>query len=630
MERELKRFVRQIRPGLIGATSNPNVNLALLIEEIKASPALREQLIAALQNFLVTRDFTTALTETGLTLEAGMFSEIYKRLEYKLLPKPVESLDILSFLRRVFDAQSDASWLESIDREQFGEFLTLILPDHEKIVEQISPQLFMSLEILSLRLAGLGYEPVVTHRLKARREYQHAFMDVVRHVHTMLEKGEEAVPALRDSLDRCSQAVRWVRSRRSVEGVSLALTYRLIKIQQVVERMQQLLDLLESILGRWDAKPAQNLFFEIMLSELRRFELRRFLGDNLELLAFQITEHTGKTGEHYITRTRSEWAWMFRSAAVGGAVVAVLAVLKFLAAMLHLPTGPEALLFGTIYAVGFLVIHTLGGTLATKQPAMTASTLAASLDEATASHSAMEGLAEVIVRTIRSQLIAMFGNVFAAIPVAILLCAPLVYLNHPLLSQEKALSTLASFHPFKSLSFLYAAQAGVLLFVSGLLAGFADNWFVFNHVGSRLRQSELLKKMVGAPNLDRAIQVIDHNLGAWVGNATLGYFLAFLPALGILFGLPLDVRHVTFSSGQFGAALMSLKFDVSLLTAVTIMLTILGIGLLNLAVSFSLTLFVVVKSRKIRFSQTPLLLRMLSRRLRRQPLELLFPLRDPP
>lgn len=630
LERELKRYVRQIRPGLIGATSNPNVNLLQVIDELKASSSTREHVAAALQSFLVTRDFTTALTETGLTLESGVFTEIYKRLEYKLLPKPVESVDILSFLRRVFDAQSDAAWLESIDRELFGQFLQLLLPPHGPLVEQVAAQLFMSLEILSLRLAGLGYEPVVTHRLRAKPEYQHAFMDVVRHVHAMLDKGESAIPQLKESLDRCSNGVQWVRSRRGVEGVSLALTYRLIKIQQVVDRMQALLRLIEAILGEWTPQPAQDLFFDVMLSELRRFELRRFLTSNLELLAFQVTEHTGKAGEHYITRSRSEWTWMAKSAALGGMIVALMVIAKFLAARLHLPLGPEFLTYGSIYAGGFLIIHTLGATLATKQPAMTASTLAASLDEATASHSAMEGLAEVIVRTVRSQMAAMFGNYLLAWPTAVLICWPLAYYGYPLLSPEKARATLDSLHAFKSLSWVYAAMAGVMLFASGLIAGFADNWFVFNHVGSRLRHSELLGRLVGAHNLDRTIQLIDHNLGFWVGNFTLGFLLAAVPTVGSLTGLPLDIRHVTFASGQFGAAIASVNFAVGWPMALTIALTVFVIGLVNLTVSFSLTMLVVVKSRKIRFSQTPLLLRKLGRRIRKNPLELLFPVSDPP
>ncbi len=631
LERELKRFVRQIRPGLIGATSNPNVNLAQLIEELKSSPKLVDELSKALTEFLATRDYTTALTESGLTLESGAFSEIYKRLEYKVLPKALDSLDILALISKIFDTQRDAAWLERVDRDQLGELMNMILPSHEKLVEPLAPQVFMSLEILSLRLAGFGYDPIVTNRLKQRKEFQHAFMDVPRHVHGLLEgKGEEAIPEIQDALDRCAQAVRWIRSRRSVEGVSLALTYRLMKIQQVVRRMQLILELIQAMLGKWRRKPAMDLFLEIVHAEIQRFEIRRFFGQNVELLAFQITEHTGKAGEHYITRTRSEWGTMFRSAALGGAIVALLAIMKIMISKLHLPVGPETFAFGCLYAGGFLVIHVIGGTLATKQPAMTAATLASALDDATTSKQAMENLSEVIVRTIRSQMAALLGNYLIAFPVAAFVVLPFLMFQQPLMDSGKAWMTIDSLNGIKSLSFWYAGIAGICLFVSGLLAGFADNWFVFNNVGSRLKQSELLRRMVGAHNLERTIHSIDHNLGFWVGNVTLGFFLAGAGALGTILGLPLDVRHITFSSATLGSAMATLRFDVPVGMAVWVAVSVFIMGLINLGVSFSLSLFVAVKSRRIRFAQTPELLRLLLKRLRTRPLEFLLPLRDPP
>lgn len=631
LERELKRFVRQIRPGLIGATANPNVNLAQLIEELKTSPDHTRQVGEALQNLLITREYTTALTETGLTLEAGAFLEIFKRLEYKFLPKPVENSDILGLLSQVFDSQGDADWIEHIDRELLGELMSLLLPDPAALVEPLAAQVFMSFEILSLRLAGLGYDPLVTHRLKGRPDLQHAFMDVTRHVHTLLEgKGDEILPDIQDSLQRCSQAVQWIRSRRSVEGASLALTYRLMKIQQVVYRMRLVLQLIQSMLGDWQKRPAMDLFFEIVLAEIRRFELRDFLAQNMELWAFQITEHTGRAGEHYITRNRSEWFWMFKSAALGGAIIAGLAVIKVIMSKAHLPPGPEALAYGSLYAGGFLLIHSIGATLATKQPAMTASTLAASLDAASNSNEAMENLSEIIVRTIRSQLGAVFGNFFVAFPVAVLICLPFNYLGWPLMDSVKAHATVASLDGIRTLSFFYAGIAGLCLFVGGLFAGAADNWFIFNHVGERLKQSELLRRLVGPQNLDKAIHTIDHNLGFWVGNTTLGFFLGAMGPLGTIMGLPIDVRHITLSTAMFGAAVASLNFEITLGYAIWIAVSLFIMGLINLGVSFSLSLFVAVRSRRIRFSQTPQLLRLLAKRLREHPADFFFPLRDPP
>ncbi len=634
LERELKRFVRQIRPGLIGATSNANVNLAQVIEDLKTIPDTQKELAQGLKSLLTTRDFVPALTETGLTLESGVFSEIFKRIEYKFLPKAHDSNDILALIATIFDSKrSDAHWLENLDRDLFAEFLSLILPPKEELLEALIPQLFLSLEILGLRLAALGFDPLVGQRLKRRPAYQNAFVEVSRHVQSLLDGTGEIEPSLvkvRKALETCLEGVNWIRSRRQVDGASLGLTYRLMKIQQKVHRMQALLDVIEVSFGEWDPKPALDLFFEITLAEIQRFDLLKFLGHNVEMVAYQVTEHTGKAGEHYITRNREEWVDMFRSAAIGGVIVAVLAVLKIIIANLHMQPIPEAFAFGTLYAVGFLFILYVGGTLATKQPAMTAATLAHALDAAKTSKAAMENLAEVIVRTFRSQLAALLGNYLVAFPAAVLLIIPFELLKFPVMSTDKAKSLIDSLHPIGP-SFWYAAVAGIGLFLSGVLAGFADNWFVFNHVGYRLRQSELLRRIVGPQNLDRAIKSIDHNLGFWVGNVSLGYYLGSIGALGKALALanPLDTRHITLSTAQYGAAIATLHFAMPAGSALLIAGSVFVMGLINLGVSFSLSLTLAVKSRRIKFSQSPELLRLLARRLRERPLDFFIPPKDP-
>jgi len=629
LERELKRFVRQIRPGLIGATSNPNANLNQLIEEVKTASSLRTELGAQLEEFLGSRDFVTALTETGLTFESGVFSEILKRLEYKLLPKPVQSADVLTFLTRIFDTQSDASWLERINRQRFGELLGLLLPDREKMIESLGPQIFLSLEVLSLRLAGLGYDPIVTNRLRMRRELQSSFMDVTRHVHGLLDgKGEAALPDIRESLNRCLAAVEWIHSRRSEDGVSLELTYKIMRIEEIVWRMDLVLKLTQAILVKWESEPALTLFFEIMMTEIRRFNLWQFLSDNVSMLAYQITEHTGKAGEHYITRSRREWVDLFISAAIGGIVVGVCAVLKFYISYLGLPIMPQALAYSLLYSAGFLFILYLGGTIATKQPAMTASTLAASMDAAATSEEAMENLAEIIVRTIRSQLVAVLGNYLLAAPTAAFVCLPFNLFHIPVMDHAKAWHTLEGFHALKSLSLWYGAIAGIGLFATGLLGGIADNWFVFNNVGERLKHAEALRRWVNPHNLGRVIKSIDNNLGFWVSNVSLGFWLGSMSAVGAMFGLPLDTRHISFSSGQFGVAMANLNFSVPSSIVIISVISIFCVGLVNLGVSFSLSLFVATRSRKIRFSQTPQLMSLLLKRLLTHPTDFFFPPRD--
>ncbi len=614
----------------MGINSHPSRNLSNVIEDLKTNPRWIAQLQEDAERFLCQQDYVPALTESGLMIESGFFAEIFRKFEYKFLPKAMDDHDFLAFLGRLFDAIGNADWIEKVNEDVLAEFLTLLLPSGEKLLNDVGPQLFQALEILSLRLAYFGVEPEIYARLKERPDLQHAFLDVQHDLQKMLDgKGQENIPAVYAHLDLCREAVRFIRSKRDREGISLGLTYRMMRIQELATRMTQILAVMNSILGTWNARPLAELLKAIMINETKRFELRAFIGRHVELLAYQITEHTGRTGEHYITTTRSEYKQMFQSASIGGAIVALITISKAMISLLPLAPALMALSYSLLYAAGFVTIHTFGGTLASKQPAMTASRIAAALDQAKSSEQALFNLTEMIVRTVRSQLIALLGNYLIAFPVAFLICLPFATFHLPLVPHAKAEHLLHDLHPWKSLSLWYAAIAGVCLFTSGIIAGGADNWFVFNRVGKRLQNSKILKGLVKPYNLKKAIEFIGRNIGFWCGNISLGFLLGSMGTIGFMFGLPIDIRHVTFSSGQLGVALANMNVQVPwseiLLTAVTIFC----IGLTNLAVSFSLTLYITMRSRKIRFSQTSELIRLCIARFRHRPFDFVFPPPDP-
>jgi site-specific recombinase len=628
-EKEIQTIFRRVRPGLMGINSNPTRNLSLVLEELKANPKWLVQIQKNALEFLAQQNYVTALTESGLMVGSGFFTEIFRKIEYKFLPKEMDDKDFLAFLGRLFDAIGGAEWMERLDEDQLGELITLLIPEGEELMGQVGPQLFEALEILSLRLAYVGVETEIVLRLKERPELKKAFLNLQRDSHKLLnEDGYKAIPGLYANLERCREAVRYIRSKRDREGISLGLTFKLMRIQELSIRTQRILEVIDGMLGEFQVKPMARLVKETVINETARFELRPFISRHISLLAYQITEHTGRAGEHYITSSRGEYREMFRSASIGGAIVAVIALTKALVSILPLAPIPMATLYGLIYSIGFIIIHSLGGTLASKQPAMTASRIAAALDEAKSSEQAMFNLCEMIVRTIRSQLIALLGNFLIAFPVALAICLPFASLHFPLIPHAKAEHLLADLHPWKSLSLWYAAVAGVCLFLSGIFAGAANNWFIFNHVGKRLESSYMLKKFFPVYRLKKVISVIERNIGFWVGNTSLGFMLAFAGAIGVIFGLPIDIRHVTFSSAQLGLAVAHLPFEVSwsegLLTAATIFV----IGLINLGVSFSLTLYMTMKSRRIRFSQTRELARLCFARFRHRPLDFFFPPSD--
>ena len=54
---------------------------------------------------------------------------------------------------------------------------------------------------------------------------------------------------------------------------------------------------------------------------------------------------------------------------------------------------------------------------------------------------------------------------------------------------------------------------------------------------------------------------IELNLAGWSTSIALGYLLGFVPVIARFFGIPFDVRHVTFSTGTL--ALAAARFGTS-------------------------------------------------------------------
>jgi site-specific recombinase len=297
----------------------------------------------------------------------------------------------------------------------------------------------------------------------------------------------------------------------------------------------------------------------------------------------------------------------------GGLIVGFLSVIKVLIYYLRLPLFGEAFLYSMNYSLGFIGIHISHSTLATKQPAMTASKLAGALDDkAKTKTEALENLAEVIIKLSRSQFIAFVGNVMIAFPVAFLIAWSYLYFTGQNLAEpEKAFKLIHELDPFSSYAIFHAGIAGVFLFLSGLISGYYDNKSIYNKIPQRINNQKFLKKYLGSGRTEKFSEYIGSNLGNLAGNFFLGIFLGSMGTIGIILGLPLDIRHITFASGNFGLAFVSVGDQLSQSEIVLTVFGIICIGLMNFLVSFSLAIFVATKSRGVNFNQRNELIKIL-------------------
>jgi len=406
-------------------------------------------------------------------------------------------------------------------------------------------------------------------------------------------------------------------------GVSTEIVYHLAFLEASLQRFQELLEL------AFD--PAVQLrrhagFVALLVRQNRaRESVVDLLRQNWRLLTRKIVERSGETGEHYIARTRREYGAMLKSAAGGGAIMAVTAWLKTILLSWALPGLMQGLAASLNYSLGFVAIQLTGSTLATKQPANTAAALAARMHNVR-DPAAVEQLVDEIVCLIRSQFAAIAGNLALVVPCMLLLHFLIIGLTEsPILSPEKAAKAIHSISIFGP-ALIYAAFTGVLLWASSLVAAWAGNWFACHHIGEALATDRRLIRAFGATRTTRFARFWTRNIAGLAGNISFGFMLGIIPEVAEFAGIPLDIRHVTLSACFLTASVASLGFaSMATKPFALAVLGIAGIGLMNLTVSFSLAMFVATRACGIQQPERRAIYAAVARRLRRHPLGFLFP-----
>jgi site-specific recombinase len=286
----------------------------------------------------------------------------------------------------------------------------------------------------------------------------------------------------------------------------------------------------------------------------------------------------------------------------------------------------EAFLFSMVYGLGFVLIYLLGMTVATKQPAMTAQTLAGLLGEVRPTRQAeLDGLVDVVAAVCRSQLAAIAGNVVMALPVAIAIGFWLGQLQgHPVIPLEKGAHLLGDLDPL-SWALPHAAIAGFYLFLSGLITGYFDNRAAYRDIGIRIARLRWLRRLAGTARAAGIGAYIQDHLGGIMGNFLFGCMLGSTGVVGIILGLPLDIRHIAFSSANLGYALIGFDFALPFKAILWAALGIALIGLTNLAVSFALALRTALGARGVRFGHWGALLKAIWARFRSAPRSFVLP-----
>ncbi len=637
--RPLGQLLKRMRPRNPQDSEQAAVHVHTLIRLLDEHPELLIALQQYVRSLLRNRRHIHLYVDTGILGSETVSQGVMRRLGERILP-PVRDDNFLddAFARLIRNGR-DSKWITLIDNNTWADLISRVLAgeDDQTTSDHCRYEQLNALRVLAHRISAMSLESEFVRNHPDVEAFESPFMALSLETDRFVRHQRERLQGIREDsidhrqmlvlMDQCKEVIRKARRQASVNGVSVSLTYLLVRLQQSLQRMDTMLSFLT--VEHKDLPLAIAGFLKKMANaEQDDHSIRALFSRNTELLARNITEHAGHRGEHYITSNRQGYFAMYHSASRAGFIVAFMSLLKIYAARLSLAPIGQAFVYSMNYSIGFMLIHVLHGTVATKQPAMTASHIAASIEGVSEDRKGIKNigaLAQLCVDVFRTQFIAIMGNVSIVFPVALTVGLISLWMNDTApASAAKSAALLHELSPIHSLAIFHAAIAGVCLFLSGIIAGYYDNKAIYSHIPQRIAQHRLMLWI--KPHKRKRIELyLRNNLGALAGNFYFGIMLGSMGTLGFILGLPLDIRHITFAMANFAYALVGLNFMLSLDVILLSLAGIIGIGLANLGVSFSLALMLALKSRGVRFRLWwPLLLAILSH-LRQAPRDFFWP-----
>ena len=603
-------------------------------EEIKNN--FRDYLFILFSN----KSFAKALTDANILSENAFFPELKKRISYKFLP-PVEDENTISYIisKVLFNPKSDSNYIKNINPEDGSEFFKLMEIEKISTLPKVKKELLISANILALRSVGNALEAGIAKMVPEYKNFDNPFVALQSELDSLIGRFKEDenlqinskdvdYKQIKIYLQQCLDFVDKAFKNASKFGISSKINQSLLKIRQQLKRIQDIIPILvvdneEDVLIN-----SKNLVSNTLKYNSHRNNVRELIDDSTRLISHLITSHTAETGTHYIATSSKEYLKMFWKASGGGIIVGFLCIFKMMMSYSHGSEFSHAVLYSLNYAFGFIIIYLLGFTLATKQPAMTAATMAKVLSDESSSDKNYKEFANLVAKLSRTQFIAFVGNVLWSFPVALAIIYGMDWFLEKNFAVAKADKLLKDLNPIKSKAILHACIAGFFLFISGIISGNISNSSIFNQVPERISQSPFLNQVIGAKNSKKLSDFYTKHWAGIISNFWFGIFLGVIAPLGVFLGLDLDIRHITFSAGNFALALYGKGFDIDTYTFVISLVTIFLIGAFNFIVSFGLSMLLAFRSRKVNFGELTIIYKSILKYFIKNPLRFFIPLKS--
>lgn len=599
---------------------------------LEASREIRDCYHAGIASILDETDGVSLFAQSGLPNDRGVVAEAFDRISRIVLPAPREDHELAKLLLRLFPTDKEVQRFLSLPPDQLSQIIPMLVPvEMPEAWDKPVASLLDSLCLLAIRVQGLGLSENLRVRSQRGQVQRSPFYRMAHSADALIEALRtregiaQAAQLWKSTVVECRTEVATIVSHLDEHGVNLDVVYAMDVIQKTLTRMEVISGVLVSPPGLPKQVTALRLVRDLIRGRIHDRSLVGLIEDTFRLQAKKIVEWAGRTGGHYITNTREEYKQMWRAAMGGGLLTVGTAAIKLMVTNRGFPPFVEGTLAGLNYSVSFILMQHFHLALATKQPSMTGAALASVIHRCK-DVSKSDELVNYVQRITRSQLAAALGNILAVGvgAVAFSLVWRWIY-SGSFLPVETAEYAVKSLNPLRSGTIIFAILTGVILWLSSLAGGWIENWAVYHRLPRAIAEHRLGSSFKPETVL-RIADSISDNIAAWGGSIALGFMLAMTPELGHFFGLPLDVRHVTLSTGTAALGITSRGMEV--LGRGALIMAGLGIAVtfvMNLGVSFYLALRLALVAQEVSNADHLEILRTLGRRFRKSPREFFLP-----
>ena len=637
----LTKIIAEIRPQ--NPFKTEKVDLTPFIEFFKENVEIRISFSEYVNTLLSQKRLSKILTDAGILQDVDFLFEVKKRIFAKFLPYQPESDTLEYILNQVFYLDTDPIWLNKIPLKQVVTIFDLA--GFDTIYKSIEPQtvffeVLISMTILSQRMSGRALESDVIKMVPEYIRHENPFAAFEKELFLIENriKTQDKHYVTSDDMSfrqlevlyiQCEEFVNKAFQNSSKFGITLRVNQNLLRIRQQLHRLKVLLPLLTVDSPEMLKMNSIQLAYKLIKYNCTRNNVRTFIKESTQLLSYEITQHSAKTGEKYITETKAEYFRMFLSALGGGLIVGILCIIKVLLSKLDASQFGQAFFYSMNYSFGFVAIYILGFTLATKQPAMTAAALIKALEsgskDLTIVENKYEGFAKFFARLFRSQFIAFVGNVLMAFPISLLGIWLIDLIFDYNIAEKKWNSLITDLSPIHSMAVFHAAIAGVFLFLSGIISGSIANRDKHYQMFHRIKENPFLKQNFGKAKAEKLARWYDNKWAGIISNFWFGVFMGSTATVGLFLGLNLDIRHITFASGNLALGIYGSNYLVDHWMLFWGIFGIGIIGLVNFMVSFILSLSLAFRSRDIPFSELGSIGRSIWQHFKNKPFSFFFP-----